>query len=42
MKKLVDLVLGQNYAETSSGLFKFKKVLPLGQMLSGEALDRLP
>jgi hypothetical protein len=28
MKKLVDLVLGQNYAETSSGLFKFKKILP--------------
>jgi hypothetical protein len=39
MKKLVDLVLSQNYAETSSGLFKFKKVLPMGYMLSGEALD---
>ena len=39
MKKLVDLVLGQNYAETSEGLFKFKKVLPMGYKLSGEALD---
>ena len=39
MQKLVDLVLGQNYAETSGGLFKFKKVLPMGYKLSGEALD---
>ena len=39
MKKLVDLVLGQNYAETSGGVFKFKKVLPMGYKLSGEALD---
>ena len=39
MKKLVDLVLDQNYAETSGGLFKFKKVLPMGYKLSGEALD---
>ena len=39
MNKLVDLVLGQNYAETSGGLFKFKKVLPMGYKLSGEALD---
>ena len=39
MKKLVDLVLGQNYAETSGGLFKFKKVLPMGYKLSGDALD---
>ena len=39
MKKLVDLVLGQNYAETSGGLLKFKKVLPMGFTLSGEALD---
>jgi hypothetical protein len=39
MEKLVDLVLGQNYAETSGGLFKFKKVLPMGYKLSGEALD---
>ena len=29
MQKLVDLVLDQNYAETSGGLFKFKKVLPM-------------
>ena len=39
MKQLVDLVLGQNYAETSGGIFKFKKVLPMGYKLSGEALD---
>ena len=39
MQKLVDLVLDQNYAETSGGLFKFKKVLPMGYKLSGEALD---
>ena len=39
MKKLIDLVLGQNYAETSGGLFKFKEVLPMGYKLSGEALD---
>ena len=39
MAKLVDLVLGQNYAETSGGLFKFKEVLPMGYKLSGEALD---
>ena len=30
MKKLIDLVLGQNYAETSGGVFKFKKSLPIG------------
>ena len=30
MVKLVDLVLGQNYVETSVGLFKFKKILPMG------------
>ena len=39
MKKLVDLVLGNNYAETSGGFFKFKEVLPMGYKLSGEALD---
>ena len=39
MKKLVDLVLRQNYAETSGGFFKFKEVLPMGYKLSGEALD---
>ena len=39
MKKLTDLVLGQNYAETSGGLFKFKEVLPMGYKVSGEALD---
>ena len=39
MQKLVDLVLEQNYAETSGGLFKFKKILPMGYKLSGEALD---
>lgn len=39
MEKLVDLVLGQNFAETSGGLFRFKKVLPMGYKLSGDALD---
>ena len=39
MKKLIDLVLGQNYAETSGGLFKFKEVLPMGNKLLGEALN---
>ena len=39
MQKLVDLVLEQNYAETSAGLFRFKKILPMGYKLSGEALD---
>ena len=39
MTKLIDLVLSQNYAETSSGLFLFKMVLPMGYKLSGEALD---
>ena len=39
MEKMVDLVLELNYAETSGGLFKFKKVLPMGYKLSGEALD---
>ena len=39
MKKLVDLVLEENYAETSGGLYKFKKVLPMGYKLSGESLD---
>ena len=38
MEKLLDLVLDQNFAETSGGLFKFKKVLPMGYKLSGEAL----
>ena len=38
MSKLVDLVLDQNYVETSVGLFKFKKVLPMGYKISGEAL----
>jgi hypothetical protein len=33
MGKLIDLVLGQNYVETSGGLFKFKKVLPMGYTL---------
>ena len=39
MKKLVDLVLDQNFVETSEGIFKFKKVLPMGYKLSGDALD---
>ena len=39
LTKLVDLVLDQNYVETSVGLFKFRKVLPMGYKLSGEALN---
>ena len=39
MRKLINLVLSQNYAETSSGLYLFKMVLPMGYKLSGEALD---
>ena len=39
MKRLIDLVLEQNYVETSVGVFQFKKVLPMGYKLSGEALD---
>ena len=39
MKKLVDLVLDNNYAETSGGIFKFKRVLPMGYKMSGDALD---
>ena len=39
MEKLVDLVLDQNFVETSEGFFKFKKVLPMGYKLSGDALD---
>ena len=38
MTKLVDLVLDQNFVETSVGLFKFRKVLPMGYKISGEAL----
>ena len=38
MKKLVDLVLGQNYVETSEGVFQFRRILPMGYKLSGEAL----
>ena len=39
MKKLIDLVLGQNYVETSVGVYQFEKVLPMGYKLSGEALE---
>ena len=39
MSKLVDLVLDQNYVETSVGLYKFRKVLPMGYKISGEALN---
>ena len=39
MKKLIDLVLSQNYAETSAGLFFFKMILPMGYKLSGEGLN---
>lgn len=39
MRKIIILTLGNNYVETSVGLFLFKKVLPMGYKLSGEALD---
>ena len=39
MVKLIDLVLSNNFAETSSGLYLFMMVLPMGYKLSGEALD---
>ena len=39
MLKLIDLVLGNNYAESSSGLYLFMKILPMGYRLSGDALD---
>ena len=39
MTKMVDLILEQNYVETSGGLYKFRKVLPMGYKMSGEALD---
>ena len=39
MKKLIDLVLSNNYVETSTGIYLFKMVLPMGYKLSGEALD---
>ena len=39
MKKLIKLVLSNNFVETSVGVFKFGEVLPMGYRLSGEALD---
>ena len=39
MKKIIDLVLSQNYAETSAGLFLFKMILPMGYKLSQEGLN---
>ena len=39
MTKLIDLVLSNNYAEMSTGHYRFKKVLPMGYNLSGDALD---
>lgn len=39
MKKLIELVLSNNFVETSVGIFKFGEVLPMGYRLSGEALD---
>ena len=39
MTKLIDLVLSNNYAETSGGLYLFKMILPMGYRLSGDALD---
>ena len=39
LKKIIDLVLSNNFVETSTGLYQFKMVLPMGYRLSGEALD---
>ena len=39
MKKIIDLVLSQNYAETSAGLFLFKMIFPTGYKLSQEGLN---
>ena len=39
MKKIITLVLSNNYVETSMGIYLFKEVLPMGYKLSGEALD---
>ena len=39
LKKIIDLVLSNNFVETSTGLYQFKEVLPMGYRLSGEALD---
>ena len=39
MKKIIDLVLDNNYAETSTGIYLCKPVLPMGYKLSGECLD---
>ena len=39
IQKLVDFVLGNNYVLTSTGIYLFKKVLPMGYKLSGECLD---
>ena len=39
MQKLVTLVLGNNYVESSTGVYLFKMVLPMGYKLSGECLD---
>ena len=39
IQKMVDLVLGNNYVLTSTGIYLFKKVLPMGYKLSGECLD---
>ena len=39
MKKIIILVLGNNFVETSTGIYLFKMVLPMGYKLSGESLD---
>ena len=37
--KLIQLVMRNNYVETSCGIFLFKPVLPMGYKISGEALN---
>ena len=39
LKKINELVLTNNFVETSGGIYQFKDVLPMGYKLSGEALD---
>ena len=39
MTKLVTLILSNNYVETSSGIYLFGKVLPMGYRISADALD---
>ena len=39
MTSLITLVLKNNFVKTSTGIYLFKRVLPMGYKLSGECLD---